>query len=245
MGGGGGAISKINQGTSKFDPVLAEIIYEWYMKKNGKYVLDPFSGGNIRGIMAELKGYKYIGFEVRKEQVEIDIEHAKQVGVEPKFIHDSSLNVLKYFNQPFFDMVFTCPPYYNLEVYSTQDDDLSAYPSYEKFLLDYEKILHNCSFLLNSNSFFVIVVSDVRDEKGEYRGLVCDTIRILKKLGLTFYNDIIYINSHGTAHLRASSYFRTRKVVRVHQHVLVFYKGDINKIKELYTSPNFKQYYFS
>lgn len=35
--------------------------------------------------------------------------------------------------------------------------------------------------------------------------------------------------------IRANQTFKSRKLVKVHQNVLVFYKGDIKKIKDNYT----------
>jgi len=33
-------------------------------------VLDPFAGGSVRGIVASRLGYRYVGIELRQEQVE-------------------------------------------------------------------------------------------------------------------------------------------------------------------------------
>ena len=43
---------------SIFDPVLCELMYDWFVPKGGK-ILDPFAGGSVRGIVAEEMGYKY------------------------------------------------------------------------------------------------------------------------------------------------------------------------------------------
>lgn len=44
--------------------------------------------------------------------------------------------------------------------------------------------------------------------------------------GLHLYNDIIFINSIGAAPMRANNTMKNRKVVRTHQNVMVFFKGD-------------------
>ncbi len=233
-------ISALNggmNGTSRFDPTLTELIYNWFIPQNCKNICDPFSGGNTRGLIAEILKYKYIGFEVRKEQLEIDNNHAKEIKVNPIFIHDTSLNLLEYVNKESQDLIFTCPPYYNLEIYSNQNDDLSNCKTYEEFLDSYKIILKNCYDVLKSNRFFVIVVSEIRN-KGIYCGLVSDTINILKSFNLKFYNDAILINNFGTAHLRIANSYRNRKLVRVHQNVLIFYKGNVDEIKNIFTEEN-------
>jgi hypothetical protein len=57
----------------------------------------------------------------------------------------------------------------------------------------------------------------------------------MKEQGLMLYNDIVLINVVGTAAIRSLRYFKGRKMARVHQNVLVFYKGDPKKIKENFT----------
>lgn len=52
---------------------------------------------------------------------------------------------------------------------------------------------------------------------------------------MNFYNEIILVDPIDTAALRAGKTFSaTRKVCRVHQVALVFYKGDVKKIKDNY-----------
>ncbi|MFG5526323.1 chromosome partitioning protein ParB, partial [Enterococcus faecalis] len=52
------------------------------------------------------------------------------------------------------------------------------------------------------------------------------------KEGLFFYNDMILLNTAGSAALRARQSMNNRKVVRIHQNVLVFYKGNPQKISK-------------
>lgn len=47
---------------------------------------------------------------------------------------------------------------------------------------------------------------------------------------MCFYNDIILINSVGTAALRVSNSMKNLKVGRSHQNVMVFYKGDTDNL---------------
>ena len=83
------------------------------------------------------------------------------------------------------------------------------------------------------NRFLCVKIGEVRDKKtGVYRNFVGDNITIFKKLGLKYYNEMILINATGTAGLRANNCMGNRKVVKVHQNVLVFYKGDVAKIKD-------------
>jgi 1-aminocyclopropane-1-carboxylate deaminase/D-cysteine desulfhydrase-like pyridoxal-dependent ACC family enzyme/DNA modification methylase len=75
---GDSVVASINKGTSLFDPVLAEIAYRWFCPPKGD-VLDPFAGGSVRGIVAAKLGRKYVGVELRKEQIEANKQQAVHI----------------------------------------------------------------------------------------------------------------------------------------------------------------------
>lgn len=125
-----------------------------------------------------------------------------------------------------YDLLFTCPPYFDLEVYSDDPADLSCADGYPAFLAAYQAILDAAAARLRPDRFAVLVVSEVRDPAGRYRGLVPDTIRCAEQAGLAFYNEAILVNSVGSLPLRAQRPFMaSRKLGRTHQQVLVFVKG--------------------
>jgi DNA modification methylase len=209
---------------SVFDPALCEVLYKWFCPDNGT-ILDPFAGGSVRGIVANYLGYKYSGIEIIKEQVESNREQA--LGIldldnQPKWwIGDSNVLLGKY--NMVFDMVFTCPPYANLEVYSNLEGDISNM-DYDNFLKSYEEIIAKSCNLLKSGGYACFVVGEVRDKKGNYIGFVPDTINAFRKCGMDFYNEAIYLQGLGTAAMRANNNMKNKKLVKVHQNVLVFKK---------------------
>ena len=54
------------------------------------------------------------------------------------------------------------------------------------------------------------------------------------------YSDIVAETGASTA-LRASRYMESRKVAKMHQNVLVFYKGNTKEIKNIYPKIEFSQ----
>ena len=48
------------------------------------------------------------------------------------------------------------------------------------------------------------------------------------------YNELILVDPVGNAMLRAGNYMKHRKVVKTHQNVLVFFKGDTKQIKNIF-----------
>lgn len=216
-------------GTSVFDPVLCEVVYNWFSPKGG-VVFDPFAGGSVRGVVAEMLGRKYIGIDLSQRQIDANQINADRFGVCPAWHCDDSRNADKYLQDGCADLVFSCPPYHNLEKYSDHPCDLSNM-NYADFIDAYTEIIAISCSKLRESRFAVFVVGDIRDSKGAYRDFISDTKRIFRENGLCLYNEIILLQQLGTAPIRASATFKAkRKLQKVHQNVLVFYKGDIKDI---------------
>ena len=228
-------------GTSIFDPCLCEIMYKWFCPENGK-ILDCFAGGSVRGIIASILGYDYYGNDLRQEQINANIENAKQIGCNmPNWYCGDSVNIKNIVPSQKYDFLFSCPPYADLEVYSDDKADISNM-EYDDFLKAYTEIIKNSVDLLDDNRFACFVVGDIRDKKGYMRGFISDTIRAFESTGMKLYNEIILLTSLVTAAIRAPKQFATnRKVVKVHQNILVFYKGDINAIRNNYQDVYFPE----
>ncbi|EIT2383761.1 ParB N-terminal domain-containing protein [Enterococcus faecalis] len=218
------------EGTSIFDPVLCELGYRWFTPNSESNIFDPFAGGSVRGVVAKVLGHNYTGIDLRAEQVSANYANAREIGLSGiNWICDDSLNIDNHIEDESQDLLFTCPPYADLEVYSEDERDISNM-SYEEFVEVYSKILKRSARKLKDNRFAVVTISDVRDEKGFYRDLTGLTKKAFASEGMLFYNDIILLNVVGSGSLRARRLMNNRKVTRMHQNVLVFYKGNPKKI---------------
>lgn len=154
--------------------------------------------------------------------------------IKPIWLTGDSNQVLDLIENNSVDLIFTCPPYFNLEVYSDKKDDLSNM-NYNQFLEIYSSIIKKSLAKLKDNRFAIFVVGDVRDEKGFYVNLPEKTVELFTQHGAPKYNEIILVNSIGTLPIRAGKIFNnSRKVGKMHQNVLIFYKGDIKKINEIF-----------
>ena len=211
--------------TSLFDPVLCEIVYRWFSRE-GSQIVDPFCGGSVRGVVASLLGRNYWGSELRIEQVESNRKQATTICKTnvPEFILGDSLVTIP--SAPECDLVFSCPPYGDLEVYSDDPQDLSAM-SHEAFTEAYREIVRLSCERLKDNRFACFVVGDFRGKNGLYRNFVSETIRAFLDVGLGLYNEAVLVTSVGSASMRVSKQFDSgRKFAKTHQNVLVFCKGD-------------------
>jgi DNA modification methylase len=182
---------------SVFDPALCEVLYHWFCPDGGT-ILDPFAGGSVRGIVANYLGYKYTGIDIRQEQVDSNREQALDIlpiENQPQWYVGDSNELLNDNWNTKFDMVMSCPPYADLEVYSDLEGDISNKP-YKQFLELYESIIAKSCNLLKVGGYACFVVGEVRDKKGFYIGFVPDTIKAFEKCGMKFYNEAILLNAY-------------------------------------------------
>jgi len=223
-------------GVSVFDPVLTEIAYRWFCPDGGT-VLDPFAGGSTRGIVAEVLGHRYTGVEIRQEQIDVNVEQAREIGVSPNWLQGDSFHLDRVLPAgKKYDLLFTCPPYYDREVYSSDLADGSTHPTYEEFIVWYRTLFHRAIEYIHDNRFVVVVVGEIRNKaNGVYRNLVGDTIQTFMDGGLHYYNEIILLTRPGSLYLRTGYQFEVaRKIGKTHQNMLVFWKGDPSKVKDVF-----------
>lgn len=232
LGDDGHTVRQEGSGTSVFDPVLCELMYRWFCPPNG-VVLDPFAGGSVRGIVAALWGRRYVGIDLRLEQVMANIEQKAiaPAGSQVAWLHGDSRKMDEYFRPKVkFDFIFTCPPYFNLELYSYDPADLSNAESYDMFSGAYGEIIDKAAARLRDNRFAAFVVGNFRDKQGITTDFVGDTIALCAAAGLRYYNEAILATAVGSLALRTRMQFRsTRKMGKMHQQVLIFVKGDAKK----------------
>ena len=131
-----------------------------------------------------------------------------------------------------FDMIFSCPPYGDLEIYSDDPADISNMESKE-FNVAYARIIRRAVDRLADNRFACFVVGDYRDKRGIYRNFVSRTIEAFQHAGAMLYNEAILVTAAGSLPIRAAKQFRTtRKLGKTHQNILIFVKGDPRKATE-------------
>jgi hypothetical protein len=215
-------------GTSIFDPVLCEIIYRWFSAPSAQ-IIDPFAGGSVRGIVAACLDRRYWGCDLSEKQIAANKEQAVKICPDnpPEWVCADAMDALE--DAPPADLVFSCPPYGDLEVYSDDPRNLSNM-EWHTFVAAYKRIILRACKKLKPDRFACFVVGDFRDKRGYYRDFVSETIRGFKECGLELYNEAILLTCIGSLPIRVSAQFKAgRKLGKTHQNVLVFCKGDWRK----------------
>jgi len=220
-------VGSYNNGVSILDPVLSEIICKWYLpidKINN--IIDPFSGDTVFGYVSTFLNNKFTGIEIREEQARLNNERTNENAI---YHCDDGQNILNYVEENSQDLIFSCPPYYDLEQYSDLDNDASNQETYEDFIKILDNAFTDSIKCLKENRFAVIVVGDIRDKNGFYYNFHEDIKYIFNKSGMLLYNELILIEPIGTAPMRVNNAMTNRKVVKTHQNVLVFFKPEDDK----------------
>jgi DNA modification methylase len=229
--GGAGKNTAYTATTSYFNPNLCKIVYSSYCPKNG-WIFDPFSSV-VRPYVAKELGYNYIGCEIRKNECDkitsilkntfsSYIDYKNNVSVE-------NIDCRNFSTEMKFDLIFTCPPYWNLEKYSNNPNDMSTIENYDVFLDEMKNVYKKCLSFMHDNSYACFVVSDFRDYSNGRKNInrlipfVADMIKTAENAGLVLYDKVILKKPMGTAPSRVKMW-NTRKTVRIHEELLVFKK---------------------
>ena len=207
--------------TSVFNPHLAQMILAAYAPKNAR-IYDPFGGGGTRGFIASAMGHSYFGKEIRQVEVTRILEQQNKLGLKFDIFCGDALEA--YPEKDCFNFSYTCPPYYDLEIYSKLENDLSHAKSYKDFLEMLTKVVQNVYDVLKPGSFSIWTVGNFRDKSGELIHFNGDLVRIAKEIGFIMHDEIIFWGASKCASQRSGQFSSNRKAVRVHEYVEVFKK---------------------
>ena len=122
------------------------------------------------------------------------------------------------------DMIFTCPPYWNLEKYESIKGQLSDYKGYADFLERFRGIMAKAVSYLKDGGFCALVVGDWR-RNNRYYTFHNDCLMILEGLGLELWDFIVnQVNTFDVACVRFGQFRERKYTAKVHEFVLVFKK---------------------
>jgi DNA modification methylase len=209
-------------------------MFHWFAPENSN-IIDPFAGDIRKGAVAGFLKHNFTGIEIRPEQFDINNHQIERLKLNDnvKYICDSGTNLLKHVEEKSQDLLFSCPPYYDLEEYSKMEDDASNQETYEDFIKILDTSFTDGIKSLKDNRFAVVVVGDLRDKNGYYYNFHEDIKYIFNKSGMLLYNELILVEPIGLNAMRANATMKSRKVPKVHQNILVFYKPETKELPKI------------
>jgi hypothetical protein len=172
---------------TKYRAPMAKAIVQHF---GAKKVLDPCIGwgGRMIGTLAANPDVKYFGSDpcqttfksLQSILLDLPKETRTRAFISNKTGEDYLDELLeKGYEQ--FDMIITSPPYYNLEIYSSEEtQSLNTHPSWENWLTEWlEPLIHRCLLLLKKNGTSCWSAKNFRTDK-EYR--LADEIKKIHEL---------------------------------------------------------------
>ena len=86
-------------------------------------------------------------------------------------------------------------------------------------------------------------MGNIRDKQGFYYNFINDIINIFNKNGMFLLNELILKEPISIRCFSSRKLFKSRKILKIHQNILVFYKGNPKKIKEIFPEVMVKENY--
>lgn len=206
---------------SVFPAPLMEMIIVRYGGEVGSHILDAFAGGPPRGLVSSIMGHRYTGFEIRQEQIDENEALLKRLKLKgANYVHSDGRFLDA--GDDMFDCAITCPPYYDLEQYSEQADDISNLGSYTEFNASMWLCAQAHRERMKPGAFVCLVVGLFRDKRGELIDFPSDTVENFRAAGFTYWQHIILSKNFASAAVRAGNAWKGMKLVPRHENLLVF-----------------------
>jgi hypothetical protein len=221
---GGGSRSKDGHAWSVMPAELVEFWIKYYAKP-GQMYLDPFAGQGVQMQVAHLMGLKYIGFDLSREFCDFMWGVQRKLALPPdadSTIHFADSKRPDIIPDEIGDFCFTSPPYWDIEYYGDEPEQLGTNKSYDDFLLGMfdvakawlPKFKHGAVAVINVNDF---------EKNREFYDYSADTSRVWKQAGWKLVDKaIIPFLVGGLPKVFAASSNARQKLPKVHEYCLIF-----------------------
>jgi DNA modification methylase len=214
---------------SEFNPTVAKNVISYWSKPND-FIFDPFAGRS-RALVAYAMNRNYIGYEISEDVYDYIFDRFKELKLcgRPDFNvvieHDDCINAVNKEEKESFDLVFSCPPYHNLEEYESCPGQLSDIKDYYVFMNELVKRLNIAVELLKKDGYMCIIVGDFR-RKNTYYMLHNDLLIGMMENNHLKLHDIIVIQSipFHTAAFYFGSNNRFKRTAKCHEYLLIWKK---------------------
>lgn len=216
---------------SEFNPDLCKFIIEYWSKPND-IILDPFHGWGTRACISKQLNRNYIGFDI-SQKTNKDVKELILKQVVSSMWFDVKDNVfidlrcgdglkLEGINDNSVDLIFTCPPYFNIEKYESCAGQLSDIEEYSEFLKKLGEGIKVGYNKLKPNKFCIYVVGDWR-KNDELVLFNQDVVKLHKEAGFKVHDLLIHkLNSASV--IGCGKWEEKGFVTKSHEYVLVFKK---------------------
>jgi len=181
-------LTNSRQRLGNFLPAVAKAVYEYFAPIEGANILDMSAGwgGRVVGAMSSKYNYNYWGVDPSDKSLESNSKLISLLNVSDRagLIQKPFEETGGDFEDDFFDIAFTSPPYFKKEIYAEDStQSCNRYSEYEAWLYEFLKPSFEIVYKkLKKDRYMIINIADVRI-KGTIYPLELDTVRIAKEVG--------------------------------------------------------------
>lgn len=225
-------------GLSVFPYDLVRRVVLFYTDE-GDTVLDPCAGHNSRMQAVWLLKRSYIGYDVCHRFMEFNRQVVKKLsgesgGIQPLYKPKGTITLHEQSSEDMVegdstvDLVFTSPPYWDLEYYDDHPDQLGRRHSYKEFLEGLGRIASESYRVLRAGKFCVFNINDFRKD-GKYFIYHADIVPYFERQGFTLW-DVIIVKWHSSfGKIFATQIEDRKRMPKEHEYLMVFKKPEEGK----------------
>lgn len=216
-------------GLSTFPPALARFIVEFYSEKNDT-ILDPMCGHNSRMQVTYELERNYIGYDISAEFMAFNRKVKEQITGKGKqaamftpqasiILREQTAEKLEEDSESI-DMVYTSPPYWDIEYYGDELQQLGKHKEYGDFLQALRSVIAECYRVLKQGKYCIFNINDFR-RQGIFYAYHCDVVKIFQNVGF-YLHDIIIVKWASALGACFASQIESRKITaKSHEFLII------------------------
>jgi DNA modification methylase len=224
----------VRQGAlSRFPQNIGRILLRLYTKR-GATVVDPFAGHNSRMELCWRDGRHYIGCDISHEFMQANFKLRERLLAENAAdmfsaerdatitLHECDSRMMPVKNNTG-DFTITSPPYWDIEYYGSEPQQLGRGNSYDEFLRRLGLVCSENFRCLRSGAFAVWCVNDFRKD-GKFYSYHMHTAQLLRDAGFKQWDIAIIDLGNSMRAAFATQIVSTKILPKRHEYALIFVK---------------------
>ncbi len=216
-------------GYSRFPSDVCDFLVKYYSQL-GETVYDPCAGHNSRMEIVWRNGRNYVGYDISLPFMEANEEIKNDLLTGLGLFESTSTielfcrdNRSCHLEDDSIDFTFTSPPYWNLEFYGEEPEQLGYRKTYREFLEELSKMISEQFRVLKPGRFCALNVNDIRKNK-QFIVFHADVISICQKIGFLPWDMLILVWGSPRSQIFVGQLARWKYLGKDHEYVLIFRK---------------------
>lgn len=223
-----GGVKATQQDSARASTMPAELVdfcIKYYAKPFDNY-LDPFMGQGVRMQVAKMRSLNYWGYDV-SEDFFAYCEHVRKLIIRDQ--PEVGINITRGDSRTPLDIPdgigdfsFTSPPYWDIEFYGNEPEQLGTNSTYPAFLESMYEVAKAWHPKFKAGAWVVVNVNDFRRE-GKFYSYHTDTIALYGRAGYTLHDTWIIEGLVGGMNRLFAVDFNLKRIApKNHEYLLVF-----------------------